>query len=160
MTKVPASSEYYRVEKWELVDQSAQGFAVIKNLKPVYNVKVGELVIINTKTQGKKWAIGVIRWLMIRQGEIYKIGVQILSVDTEPVAIKACNGSTQDTRYRCALLVKQGSTGDPSIITTKGIYMKNREVEVYLDNRPIRTKSIQLLESTTGFEQFAISATV
>jgi hypothetical protein len=149
--------EEYKVEKWELVDQSSRGFAVINKVKPTYNVKVSDLIIINTKSENQKWVIGVIRWLMINQGITYKIGVQILSVDIETAAIKATSGSNQDTRYRRALLLKQSSEQNISVITSKGIFMDNREVEIIKSNKKYKTRTIELLESTIGFEQFNIS---
>jgi hypothetical protein len=149
--------EKYKIKKWELVDQSSKGFAVINKIKPTYNVKVSDLIIINTKSENQKWAVGVIRWLMINQGITYKIGVQILSVDIETAAIKASSGSAQDTRYRRALLLKQDSEQNISAITSKGIFTDNREVEIIKSNKKYKTRAIELLESTIGFEQFNIS---
>ena len=150
-------NEKYIIDKWTLVDQSSRGFAVIKNNKPGYNVRVGDLIIINTKNQQRKWAIGVIRWLMIRKGETYKLGVQILSTKTETGAIRACSGSSQDTRFRRALLISQKKNKEVSVITSKGIYMKNRDIEIVRDGTKTITKTTKLLESTTGFEEILLS---
>lgn len=151
--------ENYRVDKWSLVDQSSRGFAVIKNDRPNYNIRVGDLIIINIKSQSGKWAIGVIRWLMIRQGQIYKIGVQILSAISKPVAVRACNGSSLDTRFRRALLIRDPNDNkNISIITSKGLYINNRDLEIAEDTVTYKVKALSLLESTTGFEQFVLRA--
>ncbi len=149
--------ENYRVDKWNLVDQSARGFAVIKNDRPNYIVRVGDLIIISVKSPSKKWAVGVIRWLMIRQGQIYKIGVQILSADPKPVAVRACNGSTQDTRYRRGLLLRdQNNRNSISLITSRGLYISKRDMEVVEEGKVLLYRAIALPESTTGFEQLVL----
>ena len=70
-------------EKWGLVDQSSQGFAVIKDIKPAYSVRVGDLIAISIRKKGEKkstqWILGVIRWLMIRDGKVFKVGVRTLT---------------------------------------------------------------------------------
>lgn len=149
--------ENYKVDQWSMIDQSSRGFAVIKNIKPTYQVRVGDLIIINTRNPSSKWAIGVIRWLMIRQSQIYKIGVQILSVKTVPGAVRARSGSSLDTQYRRALLT-QDQTGKQctSVITSKGMYINNRELEIMQGTILYKANAGNLLESTTGFEQFNI----
>lgn len=148
--------ENYRVDQWSLVDQSARGFAVIKNDKPTYNIRVGDLIVIRTRSQSARWALGVIRWLMIRQGQIYKIGVQMLTTRAKPVAIRATSGNTLDTRYRRALLIPDLNDNEPSIITSKGLFIANRELDVYEGKSTSRVRAMSILESTTGFEQFLL----
>jgi hypothetical protein len=153
-----AYTEEYKFEQWELADQSSRGFAVIKNIKPDYTVRVSDLIIIKSKSENNKGVIGLIRWLIIRKGQAYKIGVQILSANAETAAIRACSGSTQDTRFRRALLVNQGTKENVSVITGKGLSKKNREVEIFSNNKTHKTNALALLESTIGFDQFEIEA--
>jgi hypothetical protein len=148
----------YRVDQWSLVDQSARGFAVIKNDKPTYNIRVGDLIVIRTRSQSGRWALGVIRWLMIRQGQIYKIGVQMLSTRARPVAIRATGGSTLDRRYRRALLIPDLNDNEPSIITSKGLFLANRELEISEGKTTTTRRAMSLLESTAGFDQFLLGS--
>jgi hypothetical protein len=143
-----------------LVDQSTRGFAVIRNLKPLHSVKVGDLIIIDTKKTSNKWAIGTVRWLMIMDGKLYRIGPQIISTNTRAAAVRACSGSSQDMRFRRALVIQKKPDSGYSIITSKGMYIKNREIELCINDNNIRTKAQDLLESTTGFEQFSIDKTI
>lgn len=154
------SSKGYKTDVWELIDQSACGFAVIRKLKPAHSIKVGDLIIIDTKKSDKKWAIGTVRWLMIKDGEIFRIGAQIISTDTRTAAIRACTGSAQDMRYRRALLLNQNTANGNSIITDKGMFIKNREIELSIKGRIIKAITGSLMESTTGFEQFTIDKKV
>ncbi len=148
--------ENYKVDQWSLVDQSARGFAVIKNDKPTYNIRVGDLIVIRTRTQSARWALGVIRWLMIRQGQIYKIGVQMVTTRAKPVAIRATSGGTMDTRYRRALLIPDLNDNEPSIITSRGLFVANRDLELYEGKSTTVVRTMSILESTTGFEQFLL----
>ncbi|NNE38067.1 MAG: hypothetical protein HKN08_07155 [Gammaproteobacteria bacterium] len=152
----PQSNHTYKTDEWELIDQSARGFAVIRNLKPEHSVKVGDLVIIDTKKTEKKWAIGTVRWLMIMDGQLYRIGAQIISTHTQAAAVRACSGNSQDMRFRRALIIGRGTGNGSSIITSKGMYIKSREIELNINEKNIKTKIGDLLESTTGFEQFSI----
>lgn len=150
--------ENYRVDQWSLVDQSARGFAVIKNVRPTYNIRVGDLIAISTHSQSGKWAVGVIRWLMIRDGQIYKIGVQMLSTRAKPIAIRARSGSALDTRFRRGLLIPDLNDNEPSIITAKGLFIPKRDLEIVGGNKQTRVRALSVLESTAGFEQFLITS--
>jgi len=94
---------------------------------------------------------------MIKQEQGYKLGVQIISTESETCAMRACSGSSQDTKFRRALLISQSNNKEVTVITSKGIYMKNREVELIRDGKKTKTKINKLLESTIGFEQILLS---
>jgi len=153
-----APLEHYKVDQWSLVDQSSRGFAVIKNIQPAYKIRVGDLISIKISGQSSQWAVGVIRWLMIRQAQSYKIGVQILTLSTATAAIRALNGSTQDTRYRRALLVQDQKSRQLSVITSKGLYIRNRDLEILKGDSVEKVSAGILKESTTGFELFTLDA--
>jgi hypothetical protein len=151
----------YSSDEWSLVDQGSGGFAVIKNDKPTDTVRVGDMVGVksDTKLAGDTWKLGVIRWLMIRQNKIYKVGIQIISNEIYPAAIRACQGGNQDLQYRRALLI-----GDPtkhssnSVITQKGLFIDERELEVSFNEQKFRVSADSLKESTVSFEHFTINA--
>lgn len=151
----------YSIDEWSLVDQGPGGVAVIKNDKPSETVRVGDLVGIgdkNATSSAGKWNLGVIRWLMIRQNKIYKVGIQMIEKDAYPAAVRACNGSQQDLQYRRAFLI-----GDPaiqsgnSVITSKGLFTDGRELEVNCNNKSFRVSTNVLEESTMSFEHFSIT---
>ncbi|MFT5351070.1 MAG: hypothetical protein ACI909_000131 [Planctomycetota bacterium] len=150
----------YSVDQWSLVDQGPGGFAVIKNDKPRENVRVDDLVGIAENTSGgnkNSWNLGVIRWLMIRQNKIYKVGIQTIGKDAHPAAIRACEGDTRDLQYRRAFLI-----GDPSdqsnknVITPKGLFTAEREFELIFNNQQRRVVADTLEESSVSFEHFSI----
>lgn len=94
---------------------------------------------------------------MIRQGQIYKIGVQLLSVAPKPVAVRACSGSALDSRFRRALLIRdQNDKNSISIIASKGLFIKNRDLEVSEGTVIHKLRATSLQESTTGFEHIML----
>ena len=151
----------YSSDEWSLVDQGSGGFAIIKNDKPTATVRVGDIVGVksDTKIATANWKLGVIRWLMIRQNKIYKVGIQIISEEIYPAAIRACDGSNQDLQYRRAFLI-----GDPtnhsskSVITQKGLFIDERKLEIYFNEQNLRVSAASLKESTISFEHFTINA--
>jgi len=151
----------YSSDEWSLVDQGPGGFAVIKNDKPRETVRVGDLVGIadaGAKTSADKWNLGIIRWLMIRQNKIYKVGIQMIGKKAHPVAIRACNGSQQELQYRRAFLMDDpADKSKRSIITAKGIFTEERELEVNYNNQNHRFITNVLEESTVSFEHFSVN---
>ena len=151
----------YTADEWSLVDQGPGGFAVIKNDIPRETVRVGELVGIaagGTKASADKWNLGVIRWLMIRQNKIYKVGIQMIGKEAHPVAIRACNGSQHELQYRRAFLMDDpADKSKRSIITAKGMFTEYRKLEVKYLNQNHKFIANMLEESTVSFEHFSIN---
>lgn len=147
-------SSNYKVEQWEIVDQGSGGFAVMRSAKSAYNIRVGDLVAVRNETEEQNWLIGVIRWMIVRQSTIYKIGIQIISNEVLPVTVRARSGSALDSQFRRALLFSEEK--QTSIITGKGLYMDNRELEIKTQDKSFKVKATAMKESTLGFEYFNI----
>lgn len=147
---------HYAEEEWELVDQGAGGFAVVRNIKPGSPVRVGDLVGIETRGKGdeKDWMLGVIRWLMITQSRVYKMGIQSLSTNARPVAIK----QPGDREYRRAfILLDQASGCDAAIITGRGAYEKDQSIEMQVEHETKRLLACDIKEATSLFEYFGVN---
>ena len=152
----------YTVDEWSLVDQGPGGFAVVKNDKPRDAVRVGDLVGVGKKStkQGiQKWDLGVIRWLMIRQNKIFKVGIQVIGKNAHSAAIRAAEGNPEDLHYRRAFLI--GDIADLSsatLIAAKGMFSPERELEIHRDNQTLRVTTHTLQESTVSFDHFSVQA--
>lgn len=147
----------YRMDEWSLVDEGSGGFAVMKNDKPSEAVRVGDLIGISQSSDDSKWRLGVIRWLMIRQNKIYKVGVQMIKLDTHAASIRAREGTPQDKKFRRAfLLTESGSTKLKSIITNKGLYAEARELELFYNNQSFSVTTKALEETTVSFDHFSL----
>ncbi len=158
-----ATQKTYTVDEWSLVDQGPGGFAVIKNDKPLDTVRVGDLVGLARSGSAKsagRWSLGVIRWLMIRQNKIYKVGIQMIGKQAQTVAIRACDGNQQEIQYRRAFLIQGDPTSQSgkSVIAGKGLFMDERELEVHCGKQSFRVMTRALEESTVSFEHFTISS--
>jgi hypothetical protein len=148
----------YRAEKWTLVDQGMGGFAVISADRPAQAVRVGDLVAFVDSNSGRPhWTLGIIRWLMVRQGKSHRIGTQIIANRVSAIAVRASTGSQQDRRFRRALLLEGGdATRGLSLIAERGFHVRNREIELRIGDslRPARAGA--LIEGSVAFERFEL----
>jgi hypothetical protein len=149
----------YVADEWELVDEGPSGFAVIKTERPRYSVRVGDLVGIGESSGSKRtWSLGIIRWMMVRQGKGYRIGVQIISRSASAVAVRAVSGSEQDRRYRRALLFTHADDpGRRCMITDRGLFLGERVLELKEGDVERRVACGALAESAVGFDYFTLS---
>lgn len=155
------STADYETEQWKLVDQGPGGFAVTKQGKPKNMIRVGDLVGISHAANGSvppsSWAIGVIRWLMISQKNIHKIGIQTIAVDVFAAAVRATSGGAQDSQFRRAFIAAETmDSGVNSIITSKGLFTNARELEINYQNEIFRVYADSLTESSISFEHFVV----
>ncbi|NKB38863.1 MAG: hypothetical protein GKR93_17155 [Gammaproteobacteria bacterium] len=151
----------YSADEWSLVDQGPGGFAVVKNDKPRDTVRVGDLVGVAAPTSSAtdKWELGVIRWLMIRQNKIYKIGIQMIRKKVYPVALRVKNGSELEQQYRRAFLLDDPSDkSNRSIVCSKGLFTDQREFEIQYKEQKQSLFAQALQESTISFEHFNVSS--
>ncbi len=150
----------YTADEWSLVDRGPGGFAVMKNDKPRESIRVGDLVgtaDAGSEESAANWNLGVIRWLMIRQNKIYKVGIQMIGKNAYPAAIRACDGSQQELQYRRAFLMDDpDNQSGRSIITARGLFTDTRELELSYDNQSHKVTAGVLEDATVSFEHFRI----
>lgn len=148
----------YLADDWSLVDQGPGGFAVVKNDKPKEAVRVGDLLAVADSGAAQQWKLGVIRWLMIRQNKIYKVGIQLINKQAFPIAVRACSGSEVEKRFHRAFLLQDADNKrDRSIIMAKGMYAKDRELEINYREKTQKVSATALDESTVSFDFFKYS---
>jgi hypothetical protein len=156
-----AAAPNYGVDQWNLVDEGPGGFAVIRTDRPGYNVRVGDLVALcgesGTGTVKEDWAIGIIRWMMVRQGKAYRLGVQILPGSVRAARVRAVSGSSYDRSSRRALLLQEQGQAGARIIAERGLHREGRELELIADGKTVPVRAADPVEATVGFEYFAVS---
>ena len=80
------------------------------------------------------------------------------SLQANPVAVRSCSGSAIDTQYRRGILISDPKSPEKtSLVTSQGLYIQGRELEIVDDNTRTRILAENIIESTTGFELFAIN---
>ena len=145
----------YTSDEWSLVDEGPGGFAVLKNDKPRDAVRVGDLLAIADSASPNKWKLGVIRWLMIRQNKIFKVGIQAINKQAVPCAVRACAGSEIEKRYHRAFLLQDAADNNKrSLIMAKGMYNSERELEISYKEKSQKVIATTLDESTVSFDHF------
>ena len=146
----------YNVETWNLVDQAPGGIAVISSDRPNQSVRVGELIAFSEENGGS-WSVGVIRWLMIKQGRQFRLGVQVFPGKATAVDVRATTGSKQDRGFRRALLFPP-ATGikAQTIVTERGLFSDRRPLEVRTARGTVPVLADALIEGSVAFEQIAI----
>ena len=150
----------YSKETWSLVDASGGGFAVTRDDKPGNIIQVGDLIGLSLDEKNlpiETFRIGILRWLLVRQGKVYKIGIQLLNQQIHAGGIRAREGSRIDCEFRRAVL-----TGNPvkqselCIITNKGLYRPDREIDIIYKDRKFNARITDMVESTSCFDHFNI----
>ncbi len=148
----------HRAEPWSLVDTSGGGIAVTRDDKPRSGVRVGDIVAMKldeNSTSLDTFRAGILRWLLVRQGKIYKAGIQIINLPVVSAAIRASHGNHSEREFRRAILTGNPSKQkDFSVITNKGLYLPDRELEISFNGRLFKAAVSNMIESTTCFEQF------
>jgi cyclic-di-GMP-binding protein len=150
----------YRKETWSLVDASSGGFAVTRDDKPGNAIQVGDLIGLSLDEKNmphETFRIGILRWLLVRQNKVYKAGIQVLNQQIYAGGVRAREGNQIEREYRRAVL-----TGNPvkqselCIITHKGLYLPNRDLEIIYKDKKYSAQIIDMEESTSCFDHFNI----
>jgi len=141
---------------WDLVDESAGGYALARSGGHSEPVRVGDLVA--SRIQGENpvngWEIGVVRWVRTSGPDSIEMGVQRLSPVASAVAVLPIE-DTQDRFFLALTLPEVKPMKQPStLITARGFYKPNRVF--YLDNayRTRQIRALKLVELTGAFERF------
>jgi hypothetical protein len=154
------STTRYRKENWNLVDTCSGGIAVTRDDKPKSGVRVGDIVGLNLdeKNGGLEFfRAGILRWMLVRQGKIYKAGIQIFNQPVSPASVRASHGNQMEREFRRAIL-----TGNPlkqkdiTVFTSKGLHLQDRVLEININDKIFKGKVGEIIESTTCFEQFEL----
>jgi hypothetical protein len=151
--RVPTPDSVPAGATWDLVDESAGGYALARSGESSDPVRVGDLLA-SRPQGGNGWEIGVVRWVRTTGADNIEMGVQRLSPLAASVAILPIEEN--DARYTMALELpevkpmKQAAT----LITERGFYKPNRIFNLDNGYRTRQIKAVKLLELTGAFERF------
>ncbi len=152
------NSEYtpsHSIELWELQDYSQGGYAIRRELKKENTLRVGEIVAVYT---GKNniYNLAVVSWLMIRTGNMYHAGLEVLARDVMPGKIR------QGVRgeYSKVFVSGEMDLDTASIIAEDAICNINENYELCIGNEKLQIQTKELLFSNTSVNQYSISQAV
>ncbi|MFK5914309.1 MAG: hypothetical protein QM484_08025 [Woeseiaceae bacterium] len=149
----------YVIDPWHQNNISHTGISTTcGNACVDMKVKVGEIVsyLFDSKN-GRRWKIGVIRWIKMDDNNQVDMGIMNLSLSAVPVAVKALEGIGKGTDYFRSLLIpkyvsiqQQRSIIVPSMLydigTVLSVNMKTKLFYIKLKSRLLSSCSISVYE--------------
>ncbi len=84
------------------------------------------------------------------------MGIQTIAADVFPAAIRATRGSLLDSQFRRAFIAGDFTASDKnSIITSKGLFVNDRGLEISYQDEIFQAITKSLIEATFSFEHFS-----
>lgn len=157
-TKVSVSESVFRVEQWRIADESAGGMKILHDDTIGAVVRVGDLLGVQDRNNSQAWRIGAARWLKTPSKSRVEVGLEMLSPDASPVAIRFLGKEKMD--YSQALLVPPmpALKRPATLIMPAGFFMRDKPFElVEADGTHRKIKSLELLERTNSYEHIVFA---
>jgi hypothetical protein len=148
----------FAVTAWKLLNESAGGVSLAKDLATEVQVRVGELIGIRPKT-GLPWNLSVVRWVSSDHANHLELGAQMLAPDALPGALRPTIAA-ETAAYLPVLLVpeipalKQAS----SLIAPRGQYSEMREYYLERGGQVRTIRATRIMEQTSSYERFEYKA--
>jgi len=142
---------------WDLIDESAGGYALAKSGGEGEAVRVGDLLASRLENGGG-WEIGIVRWVRTSGMDNIEIGIQRLSPGASAVAVMPLDEPQE--RYHLALALPEvhAMKQPATLLTPRGFFKSGRIL--YLDNsyHTRQIKATKLVELSGSFERFQFQA--
>jgi hypothetical protein len=148
MAVTPASTA------WELIDESAGGYALGRSGAHADPVRVGDLIASRPQGQVGDWELGAVRWVRTSGSEGVEIGIQRLSPQAAAIAVLPLE-DTGDRYFLALSLPEVKAMKQPAtLVTARGFYKPNRIFNLDNGYRTRQIKAVKLVELTGNFERF------
>ncbi|HEB99467.1 MAG TPA: hypothetical protein ENJ05_08175 [Thiotrichales bacterium] len=136
------------------LNRSAGGMALHQAAGAEFPLKVGQLVVLPSGKNGG-WLTGAVRWVVNHGDEGREAGIQYVARDARPAAVRPLTGDVE-TRFLPALTLRlqQGESIYRILFGTRGLFHKDRLLELEENDERRQIRCIRLLESNTNFERF------
>lgn len=154
--------EMFRVDPWQIRDESAGGLSLARTGEARSFVHVGDLLGIEDELSGR-WRIGVARWLKTPEARALEMGVEMLAPNADPVTVKpaaaippaSASHKPDSVRSSQALLLPAiiGLRRPDSLLVARGVYQPGHNLWLTKEGAAAQLISpIKLLERTGAFE--------
>jgi hypothetical protein len=139
---------------WDLVDESAGGYALANSGPQPIAVRVGDLVASRPDSGGSGWEIGMVRWVRTSATTNIEIGVQRVAPGAAAVAIMPLEDP--HGRYYLALALPEVSAmkQPATLLTPRGFFKSGRILSLDNSYRTQQIKATKLVELSGSFERF------
>ena len=153
-TKLP-TPESYPVDRWRLQDESARGLLLLREGEMLGQLRVGDVLGMQSARDPANWHVGVIRWIKSPQPRRLEMGVERLAPKVNPVALRVSVSAGRSTLYVQGLLLPAMPVlqRPAALLVPRGLYEAGRTLELVEANGLRRTvRPLKLLERTAAFD--------
>jgi len=137
-------------------NESAGGYCINWTGNNPPNIRVGELIGIQSASERSQFSMGIIRWLKHMPGVGLQFGMEIISPTADAIRIHIPGDSQHnETTQKCILLPEVSASNRPScmILPILNIHVGGK-IRIDDDQQQRQAKLIRLLESTGTFSLF------
>ncbi len=149
-------SNIHRLFTCSIKDQGASGVCVVIHGQNELYIRVGDLVGFQFPTPNQ-WSAGVVRWLRGHSAGALEFGVELLSPELFPVAVKRTIDG--DKFFQALMLPGNRSLKQPqSLLVPRGAYKPGEKL--ILSREPgerLQVSPIQVLDRTGSFDQLLVA---
>ncbi len=160
-TKLP-TPESYPVDRWRLQDESARGLLLLREGEMLGQLRVGDVLGMQSGGDPGNWHVGVIRWIKSPEPRRVEMGVERLAPKVSPVALRVSASTRGSTPYVQGLLLPAMPVlqRPAALLVPRGLYEAGRTLEMLAGNGPSRTvRPLKLLERTATFDLIVFADT-
>jgi len=159
-TNTEGPEETFRIERWQVRDESAGGLSLLYLEEEGVAVRVGDLLGLQNEDSGP-WRVGLARWLKNPERATLEMGVEMLAPSARPVAVRpAADDDKSEVAYSQALLLPamEALRQPPSLIVARGAYRTGQDLWL-VDGQsgPRRVHPLTIIERSASFEQIAFA---
>lgn len=141
-------------------NRSSGGLAL--HLDPLHdlNLRVGQLLLLTPAETaagpGRDWLIGVVRWLVSKNGAGSDLGIQYVARNPMPVALRTVTGPAQNAHpaLKSDLPLANGQRL-LTLIAPRGLFKPKAVLEMFQAGQGRQLRCTHLLESGTSFDRFS-----
>jgi len=145
------------VENWRMLDESASGMRITRALsRNGVRVGGGQLVAVQPD-DAREPLLGMVRWVMLEGNDALSAGINIFAGKPEAVALRTSGLEIGNDRWHRGFLLPEVAIVNqpPSLITPIGWYRRDRIIEIYAENQPIKLRVTGILERGLDFERLS-----
>lgn len=141
-------------------NRSSGGLALHLDSQHDLNLRVGQLMLLTPAETaagtGRDWLVGVVRWLVSKDGAGSDLGIQYVARNPQPVALRTVTGSAQNAHpaLKSDLPLADGQRL-LTLIAPRGLFKPRAVLELFHAGQSHQVRCAHLLESGTGFDRFS-----
>jgi hypothetical protein len=140
------------------LNESAGGYCIHWHGENAPNIKVGELVGIQSATNKGQYAIGISRWMKNMPGRGLQLGMEILSPSSTPILAKRAGTNNGMLPQQGLLLPEINASGQPqSLLFSTLPFRVGDDLTINEPMGEFQIRLSRLVESTGAFNQFHFS---